>query len=565
MNNKLRTTGLAALCSLGIFWSLPAVAQQRSGNWGESNKLEDAEIVVEKNRVNELPEANRNFEKFRISPIERKPQPVAYKFNDFKLADLSLNLPIRVLTIRQEELAKLYGNYVKLGVGNYGTSYVKGYFHNKRDNQYSYGADVSHVSSLRGPVENSGVSNSGINLSGESFSKDLTFGGKLAYSHDRYNFYGYSPLNETIDKEDIKQRFNRIGTGLYFHNNQSGGPFRLSGGLGFDYFSNYYSARESNIKFDLGTTYALDKSSAIKIDADASFINYKDVNSQNRSYFRLKPVYERTTDNLILTLGATVGYTNDTLKTTRSFNLYPNVRVAYELVDDKFQVFAGVGGDLERVSLFRLTQENPFLNQNVAVADVNKVLDFYGGITGSLSSSFQFAGRAAYQSYRNLYFFNNSPVDSAKFDLVYDNGTTKVISFSGDLTYSQSDRFRMGVKAAINQYTTDLLVKPFHRPTFQGNLYSTYNLNDKINIQADLYYISSTFGQVVRNLNSILPTTVLKETDDIVDLNLKADYRFSDKFSTFVMANNILGQSYQRFVNYPNKGFQVIAGISYLF
>jgi hypothetical protein len=58
---------------------------------------------------------------------------------------------------------------------------------------------------------------------------------------------------------------------------------------------------------------------------------------------------------------------------------------------------------------------------------------------------------------------------------------------------------------------------------------------------------------------------VLRQTDKIVDLNLKVDYRFSDKFSTFVMGNNLLGRNYQRFVNYQNKGLQAIAGLSYTF
>lgn len=269
----------------------------------------------------------------------------------------------------------------------------------------------------------------------------------------------------------------------------------------------------------------------------------------------------RQADKLNITLGATMGYTNDTVKAARKFNVYPNLRLGYQLVDDKLQVFAGVTGDLERVTLNQLTQENPFLQRNVDVADINKVMDVYGGITGNITSKFKFTGRAAYQSYRNLYFFNNSPSDSAKFDVVYDNGTTKVINVFGDLSFSQSEQFRLGVKGDYNAYTTDELAKPFHRPSFQSTLYGSYNLYDKIFFHTELYYISSTFGQVTR----INGDKILRETDTIIDLNFKVDYRFSNKFSTFVMANNILGNRYKRFVNYPNKGLQAILGISYIF
>ena len=564
MNRKLKSAGIVILCGFGFLSSLGVAAQDTKPGWNEPNKLEDAEIVVEKNRVNELPEANRNYEKFRITPAEKKSEAVVYRFADYKLTDLKLNLPIRVLTIKPEELTKLYGNYVKLGLGNYGTPYFKGYFHNKRSNELAYGAEVSHVSSSKGPVENSGVSNSAINLHGEQYSGEVTLGGRLNYGYDRYNFYGYNHAIEKVDLDTIKQTFNRLGAELYFNNKLGKSPLQFRGSLGYDYVKDNYQARESNFKVNLGGGYALNETAAFNVDGDFSYISFKDAGSVGRTYFRLKPAYVKKADLFQVTLGATIGYTNDTINTARSFNFYPNVRLAYELVDDQIQVFGGVDGDLERTTYNRLTQENPYLNQNVAVADVNKVLEFYGGLTGNLSPAVKFTAQVALQSFRNLYFFNNSPSDSAKFDIVYDNGTTSVLNFSGDLSYNQSERLRLGIKADYNRYTLDELTKPFHRPATQMNLYGSYNLNDKIFLHSELYYISSTFGEIVRGSESF-PYRVLKETDDIVDLNLKVDYRFSDKFSTFVMANNILGKKYQRYVNYPTKGLQAIIGLSYSF
>jgi hypothetical protein len=331
--------------------------------------------------------------------------------------------------------------------------------------------------------------------------------------------------------------------------------------LGFGYLNDYYNARELDIRLGLGTSYKLDANAAVRLDGDLSFVSHKDAATVKRTYARFKPAYERTTDLFNLTLGATIAYTGDTVNNARKFNVYPNVRMAYELVDDKLQVFGGVAGDLERTTLFKLTQENPYLNQNAAVADVNKVLDVFGGLTGNLGKNVKFTGRVAYQSFRNLYFFNNSGSDSSQFDLVYDNGTTRVVNFFGDLTYNQSERLRLGVKGDYNAYSTDALDEPFHRPAFQSQIYGSYNVNDKIFFHSELYYISSTFGQVTRANGQ----RVLKETDNIVDLNLKVDYRFSDKFSTFVMGNNLLGKNYQRFVHYQNKGLQAIAGISYTF
>jgi hypothetical protein len=557
----VKTAGFLALLGVGFGWSLPAAAQQPG--WEGTNKLEDAEIVVEKNRVNELPEANRNYEKFKIEPPEKKPQQVVYRFADYKISDLQLNLPVRVLTIKQDELTRLYGNYVKLGFGNYATPYLKGYFHNKRSAHMSYGADVSHVSSGKGPVPNSGVSNSALNLHGEMYEQDITLGGRIAYGRDRYNFYGHKqPEVGVVNVDTIKQTFNRIGALGYLNNKlATKSALQYQASLGFDYLNDNYNAREVDIRLGLGSVYKLDDNAGIKLDGDLSFVSHKDSATTKRTYVRFKPSYERNTDVFNLTLGATIGYTGDKVNNARKFNIYPNIRMAYELVDDKLQVFGGVAGDLERVTLFQLTQENPFLNQNVAVADKNKVLDVFGGLTGNLGKDVKFTGRVAYQSFRNLYFFNNSVTDSSKFDLVYDNGTTKVVNFFGDLTYNKSERLRLGVKADYNAYSTDALAEPFHRPAFQSQIYGSYNLYDKIFFHSELYYISSTFGQITRANGA----QVLRVTDKIVDLNLKVDYRFSDKFSTFVMGNNLLGKNYQRFVHYQNNGLQAIAGISYTF
>ncbi|MGV3641408.1 MAG: hypothetical protein ACO1NZ_12860 [Adhaeribacter sp.] len=561
MMNKYKSAGFLALLGLGFGWSLPAAAQQPG--WGGNNKLEDAEIVVEKNRVNELPEANRNYEKFKIAPPEKTPQKVVYRFADYKLSDLQVTPTVRVLTIKQEELSRLYGNYVKLGFGNYGTPYLKGYFHNKRSSQMSYGADVSHVSSSKGPVPNSGVSNTELNLNGEMYDQDITLGGRISYGRDRYNFYGHkAPELGVTDPDTIKQIFNRIGAVGYINNKMATkSQLQYQASLGFDYLNDHYDARELDIRLGLGSFYKLDDNAGIKLDGDLSFVSHKDQATVKRSYVRFKPSYERDTDLFHLTLGATIGVTGDTVNNARKFNLYPNVRMAYELVDDKLQVFGGVSGDLERVTLSQLTRENPYLNQNVAVADINKVLDVFGGVTGNLGRDVKFTGRVAYQSFRNLYFFNNSAADSSKFDLVYDNGTTKAVNFFGDLSFNRSERFRLGLKGDYNAYTTDGLAEPFHRPAFQANVYGSYNVQDKIFFHSELYYISSTFGQIVRPNGDVL----LRATDNIVDLNLKVDYRFSDKFSTFVMGNNLLGSKYQRFVNYHQKGLQAIVGLSYTF
>ncbi|GGK67719.1 hypothetical protein ACD591_20825 [Rufibacter glacialis] len=556
MRDTRKWAGISALFLLGL---LPAAHAQTG--WGEGNKLESTEIVVEKNRVLELPEANRNFQKFLIQPPKLGDRKVTYRFNEYRLPEHYINLPMKVLTIEQEALSKLYGNYVKGAIGNYGTVYAKGYFHNKRSDESSFGAQVGHVSSAHGPIENSGSASSYVKANGDLYFGPLTVGGKLGYERDQNYFYGRKNVAE-VEKGTIKQVYNRFGVEGHLNNlTDVKNPFQYEGRVGLNYTNDNYNAKETHLYGRLESNYALSDVSKVVVDLDLAYTNLKDSLSTGRGLFKIRPAYALQMDKLGLVLGATIAYTGDTINDARKFNIYPALEANYQVIQDKLTVFVGAGGDLQRTTLYSLSKENPFLNQNLQIADVNKGLEVYGGFNGSISKTVQFTARVALQNYRNLYFFNNTASDSSRFDLVYDNGVTKVFQFFGQLTFNQSEELRLGLKAENNNYTTTTLRAPYHRPDMKVTAFGTYNLSDKILFNTELYYISSSFGEITRTNGS----TWLQETDTIVDLNLKADYLFSPRFSAFLMGNNLLGSKYQRFVNYPSQGISFLGGVTYSF
>lgn len=563
MRNKLRLASLAIVLSVGYSYLNTAQAQTQQG-WSEGGKLQDAEVVVEKDRVIELPQAARNYEKFRINPPQVGERNVRYRFSDYRLPDQNVDLQMKVLTIKQDELNKLYGNYLKAGLGNYGTLYLKGYFHNKRSKDASIGANFSHVASAKGPVDksNSAASQSDISLHGERYLQGLTIGGDLKYGREKRHFYGYEPVEGVeVDKDTIKQVFNRIHAQGFFHNQNSNAPFLYRTNARFRYINDRYDMSESNFAVDFRSEYGIDDVSAFKVDADLSLLSHKDSTDVSRGLFKLNAAYERQFDVVRLTIGAKVAYTGDEVNDARQFNVYPMVRVGLEPIKGNLLLYAGIGGDLERTTLYDLTQENPFLAPNVQVADVNKGLEIYGGLQANIANYVHINGRVAYQNFRNLYFYNNSAVDPSKFELVYDDGVTNVLNIFAEASFNYSDEVRLGLKADYNSYNTASLEQPFHRPELITSVYGTYNFYDKILFNTELYYIGDSFGRITRADG----TTELRKSDSIVDLNLKGDYRFTNNFTVFLMANNLFGKKYERFVNYPNKSINLIGGITYSF
>jgi hypothetical protein len=283
-------------------------------------------------------------------------------------------------------------------------------------------------------------------------------------------------------------------------------------------------------------------------------------------------------DKLDFSVGAMLAYADDNVKNAGKINFYPAVRVGFEAIENKLILFGGLGGDLQRVTVNNLTRENPWLSSSfnfvgsdsvqsplrtgLDVRNTDKQIEIYGGVTGSLASNVQFTAKASYQNLKNLYFFNHSVMDSSRFVLQYDDKATSLLNLYGEVIYNRADKTRFGVKLDYNNYGgLNLLEQPFYRPSMLASVFGSYNLYDKILFNAELYYIGSSFGKIQRGLGS----AAILESDKIIDLNLKVDYRISEKFSTFVMLNNVLGKKYERFVHYPTKGFNVIGGITYTF
>src|SRR6478609_203607 len=320
---------MALLLAFGPVAGFQAFAQK---GWNNDGKLESTEIVVEKNKVLELPEASRNYEKFRIDPPEKKTNKVTYRFNDYKLPDQDVALSVRVLTIKQEELSKLYGNYVKAGFGNYATPYLKGYFHNKRDDKASYGAHVSHVST-NGPIKDrSDVSNSEIGVNGETYLGGFTLGARAMYGRDSYNYYGYNPalLKEGETRKD-EQTYNRIGAEAYLNNlldPEAKMQYKLGGGV--KNISDAFNTSEFNGFADLNLNYYLSDKSRIDLFSDFSYISYKSNTTVSRPYFRLRPSYQMDMDKLDISVGAMLAYADDQVKGSDNLNFYPAVRVGFE-------------------------------------------------------------------------------------------------------------------------------------------------------------------------------------------------------------------------------------------
>lgn len=587
--NQRQGPGLTAGFALAAVLAgavMPASAQAQPTK-KKTGKIEEAEIEIVKERVNQLPESTRNFDKIKLPAPPKVERKVAYTFPDFRLPADRLNPSVKVLTIRAEEPAPLTGNFVKAAIGNYGTFYGRGYFHSTRNTDHAYGLDIKHVNSLNGPVDgkNSGVSETSAHLMGELYRGTAAFGANLDLGRERYNFYGYGKAanGETVatpEASDIKQVFNRFGVKAYAHNRAPDQQLTYDAGIGYRYWGDNFAASENDVRLNAKVGYATGETSRITVSADASFISDKDQAaptltqpnpaqlSRSRTFVQATPAYEFLNKNIAFSIGATVGYSSDTATSVSKGVIYPAIRLGYTIEPEKFMVYAGLGGALQRVTRYDLSTENPWLNRGLNVADTHRGPTVYAGFTSTPARGLEFNVKATYARDRNLYFYLNNAIDPTKFDLVYDQNATGVLNIHGEVLYNAAEKFRLGTRLDYNKYALKNLPQPFHRPEFQGSVFGTYNVFDKLMVGVEGYFYAASYGISYRpatTAGAVRTPDFYRATDPIVDLNLRADYRITPKISIFAMGNNLANRQYQRFYGYPVKGINVLGGATYTF
>ena len=537
------------------FFSYMATAQEWEDQTGE---IEDAEIVIEKDKKIELPPASRLYEKISPLPLKNETGQMQFNYKDFNYQLPDLDPRIRVLTIKDPLLKKLYANYLKAGIGNFASAHLEAFINSKRNEKYAYSFHGKHISSARGPVDgrNSGSGESALGVNGKVFYDAFILNGNLNYNRHNYHFYGYDQRVEAF-RDTIEQNFNNFYIDGVLETRDTGSDFYFKLKPSFSYLNDNFDARESRFGVDFKSTFSLYEDIGFDLRSNLSLTRRTDGSSINRNLFKVRPSVNFNAGQFRVNAGVNIVYDNDTIAGANKTRLYLSGNATYNLNED-ISVYAGIDGDIEEVNLHTLVDQNPFINAEIPLVHANKQVELYGGIEGSLFRSFTLKTGFSLADYENMHFFTNDPLDTAKFNVLYDTGNTTRFNFFGEFGVDKTDIFRGAARFDFFAYGVDRVEEPWHLPTYKFTLMGSFNLFDKILFGSDLY----TMGGI-KAKNFLTDEEV--ELDPIVDLNFKVDYRYSDQVSMFLNFNNVLSRNYERYYNYPARGFMLMVGITYAF
>ena len=499
--------------------------------------------------------------------------------------------------VDKEEIGRFYKSYATLGGGNYGTLNAELFATQDLNNEEYVAGMFRHLSSQGGikgvDLENSFYDTS-LDVTYGVEAKELSWNINLGYQNQVYNWYGLpisfmnvlTPTNRDllIWAIEPKQSYNTITLDSKIEFNES---ILEASSFKFAHFSDAFGSSENRFYAKPSFRFAA-FGKEIQLNAIVDYLgghfehNFAHTNSEPLKYgftnFGISPSYEMEKDNWTMHLGLGLYYSLDTKNSNNQLFVYPQITASHKVVGDLMIFYAGAEGGLDQNSYLNFVGENPFLSPTLQIAPTNKKYDVFAGLKGKLSATISYNIRGSFLDENNKALFksndfssevNNQPYAFGNsLNLVYDN--VKTVRFFGELKADITESISFGANGTLSVYNTKIQKEAWNLPAIQLNANVDYTINSKWYAGADVFFVGSRKDMQINNdlaYVQIYPPVHFAPTTlkSYIDLNAHVGYKHSERLTGFLKANNIANQSYQKWLNYPVQGFQVILGANYKF
>ncbi len=542
-------------------------------------------IIINDPPKTELSDAN----KLSILPTIKDTSKVHV---DFKYSIESKQFPttfevksIKPATIGKETINKLYNTYIKVGFANYMMPYAQINYNSNRSKTVQYGVNLLHNSS-RGKIKINdiktfaGFCDNEASLFGKKILKKSVITGDFGFMHKTRYFYAHPDTTNNnyglipTEKDDMDfQTFLGLNGGAGWKSIlMDSGKLNYNIRLNYNFLQDHNKYNEHDIVYtgDFNKFY---NNELIGLNTKLRLIDRNTgVDSLLNAYLTLNPWIGFQGDKWKINMGLNVmAKMNET--DNAKFHFYPNVSMQYDLAEKFLTPYVIIKGELLPQTYSALSSENPFINPNTGMTDMNNTINVMGGLKGSLSPRISYDFNVNYLETENMYFYVNSDgsalddslgiwptyyFSNNRFNLVTD--TAMIFKVNGALMFAKSEKLNICLKGMYNYFTLQNLEQPWQIPQYLITLETRYNIQDKILVNFDVnnigpyYYKLPTFDQ--------WDITSGKEKPHY-DINLGFEYRYTKILSAFLQFNNLTAKKYQRWHGYQTYGFQVMFGLTY--
>lgn len=542
IHKKTYFTGLIILLLLGY----------SSQSFSQNNKITSDSLVVKKDYKPKLQDAV----KLDVTPTqdkeEEKPPVMTYSnpVSIFKMLPQKATLKAPVLG--KSKLEDLNHSYLKTGFGNYTDVFGDLFIHSVRSKTAFYNTEAMYHSG-NGPVTNSNFTTAMFDVYGKKYLPKFQGDGRINFKTDFFHFYGYNHDTFKLVKDSIRQRFTSFDIASNINNlNNKKTEFKFGGGVAYNHFADFFRSYENDLDIKLFFAPKVPVGE-LKAGISNDYINFFDSSAKNRNIFRFNINYKYNIDKIHLEGGFRTAKADSS---DSKFHLYPFAEARANLIEEALSAYAGFGGDLQKNTFKSLAGINPYINSNLDIRNTNNAFNMYAGLNGGAASVFSYNVGVNWTKMENYVYFLTDSADNKRFIPVYDSGMNSKLNLSAQVGLKPNEHLEFNTSINYNQFTVNKLELPFLEPSFIWNFDGKYKLKEMLTIYTDI----NTFNRRYTRINGDSLIDALKGT---FDLNIGASYRFEKykNISAYLEFNNILGDKYEIWTNYPERGLMIKGGI----
>lgn len=512
-----------------------------------------------------------------------KKETIKYTIFSFPVASTFTPSKGKAEGVEKEKQAHLFKNYATFGVGNYGAFIGDLFVHEDLNNTDYVGGMFRHHSS-QGGIKNIELENrfydTSIDLTYGSNQKEVSWNVDLGYQNQIYNWYGLpAGFGSTLLPQARTVLINEINPQQTYNTISLGGKIDFNEGVldkanvKFNHFSDAFGSSENRFYIKPALQFDV-RDAAVKTNVIVDYVggsferNYSNTNTQSIKYgftnFGIAPSFVLQEDDWTVNIGAGLFYSLDNQNSNNKFFVYPQINASYKVVDNFMIFYAGAEGNLEQNSYMDFVNVNPFLSPTLNIAPTDKQYDIFAGLKGKLTSNVSYNVKGSYVNERNKALFKSNDYNENVTNMDYAFGNSlqvvyddmRTLSFYGELKADFSENVTFGINGTFSHYTNDFQQEAWNLPKIKLNSSIDFNVTPKWFAGVNVFYVGERKDMQNGNLVNL---------NSYFDLNANVRFKYSERLAFFLRANNITNQAYQKWLNYPVQGFQLVVGANYKF
>jgi hypothetical protein len=380
----------------------------------------------------------------------------------------------------------------------------------------------------------------------------------LYYKQSERNRYGMVPDSTTFPVSNYKQNYYLAGLSLsWINDNIENRKLQYLPIFNYEHFEGFTGA--TNNWVNINNKFSFNNKSAIKFNFDLNY-NFNQLKSiqngtVNNYFVSLNPTIQMNKFGSIIDLGI------NPITKNGDFNLFPVVNFSKKLNDTNYTLHAGWNTIMINNQYTSLVSLNPWLNVPNTMEITTHDKKFIE-VKINAGKRLDYAINLSLNNYKNLALFNrqtnvNPVVNGLLYNAIFEKEAS-TIELDANIRYQFSDKLLVINKLKYIQFNSLLdNAKPW------GIL--PLELDSKLN------WIPNNKWNIAGSVKFWTGATMFNEKSQATDmknafvLNAMVQYKLTPKWSTWVKGENLLDRPYERWLDYPSLGVQLMGGVVYSF